>query len=210
MDAAQNKIVTREHITGSNNGWAELKQFWRSDLYRYTGEIRTKTYIHAFFRNQAYRHTFLMRLCSFLNRDRNILKRLAFRPVYEIFRHYSIIFGLEIPCIAQIGYGLYLPHPLDIVVHKDAVIGNNCVISQGVTIGDVKRGDRVGVPSIGDNVFIAPGAVVIGKIKIGNNVAIGANSVVNIDLPDNAVAAGVPARIISFKGAGEYINRIDY
>ncbi len=71
-------------------------------------------------------------------------------------------------------------------------------------------GDTRGCPEIGDNVEIAPGAVILGNIKIGNNVAIGANSVVDKDIPDNAVAAGMPARVISFKGSEGYINRADY
>ncbi|MNG29745.1 Serine acetyltransferase [compost metagenome] len=74
------------------------------------------------------------------------------------------------------------------------MIGENCVIRQGVTIGNRKSGDDV--PTIGDNVDIGAGAVIIGKIKIGDNVKIGANAVVLKDVPDNCTAVGNPARHI--------------
>lgn len=83
---------------------------------------------------------------------------------------------------------------------SEGAIGENCNIGQGVTIGIAGRGEKKGVPQIGNKVYIAPGAKIIGKIIIGNNVMIGANSVVTKDVPDNAVVAGVPAKIISYKG----------
>ena len=79
-----------------------------------------------------------------------------------------------------------------LVVNKDARIGNNCRIHVGVNIG----GFNGGVPVIGDNVYIGPGAKIFGGITIGNNVSIGANAVVNKSFPDNVVIAGVPAKII--------------
>jgi serine O-acetyltransferase len=79
-----------------------------------------------------------------------------------------------------------------------------------VTIGQLNRGKRAGCPVIGDNVFIGPGAMIIGHIKIGDNAAIGANCVVVEDVPAHAVVAGVPGKIISQEGSIGYINRIDY
>ncbi|CRH89995.1 Serine acetyltransferase [Chlamydia trachomatis] len=77
------------------------------------------------------------------------------------------------------------------IIHKKAKIGKNCVISQNVTIGS-----KGPLPIIGDNVYIAPGSKCIGG-QIGNNVVIGANSVVTKEIPDNCVVAGVPAKIVS-------------
>lgn len=94
------------------------------------------------------------------------------------------------------------------MISAGADIGENCNISQGVTIGVVNRGPKAGAPSIGDRVYIGPGAKIIGNIKIGNDVAIGANAVVTKDIPDNAVAVGVPAKVISYEGSAGYINRV--
>ena len=69
---------------------------------------------------------------------------------------------------------------------------------------------KKGSPIIGDNVYIATGAKIIGAIKIGNNVAIGANCVVTKDIPDNAVVVGVPGKVISYEGSKGYVNNTDY
>jgi serine O-acetyltransferase len=66
------------------------------------------------------------------------------------------------------------------------------------------------VPVIGDNVYIGPGAKIIGRVNMGSGVAIGANAVVTKDVPDNAVVVGVPAKVISYNGSKGYINKTDY
>jgi serine O-acetyltransferase len=84
-----------------------------------------------------------------------------------------------------------------VVIHKRAKIGERVIISQCVTIGG--RSNHSKVPIIGNDVYIGASAQVLGPIKIGNNVTIGAGSVVIKDIPDNAVVAGVPAKIIKMK-----------
>ena len=74
-----------------------------------------------------------------------------------------------------------------------------------MVIGHAGRGGKQFVPIIGDRVYIGPGAKLFGKIRIGNDVAIGANAVVTKDVPDNAVVVGVPAKIISYKGSSDFI-----
>ena len=80
---------------------------------------------------------------------------------------------------------------------KDCIIGNNCTIHQGVTLGRAFGGKKAGCPSLGDNVICFPGAKIIGKVYVGKNVIIGANAVVSNDIPDNCVVVGVPAKIVS-------------
>lgn len=136
------------------------------------------------------------------------------RPVHLFARlmhkHYRFKYGISIPYNTAIGPGFYIGHFGGIVVNKETVIGCNCNISQGVTIGQLNRGPRQGVPEIGDEVYIGPGAKIIGQIKIGKGCAIGANAVVTHDLPDNAVAVGVPARVISYAGSDGYVEFCDY
>lgn len=118
-------------------------------------------------------------------------------------RHY----GIQIPSETRIGKGFYIGHYGTIVVNGAAVIGDNVNISHGVTIGQANRGRHKGVAIIGNGVYIGPGVKIVGKVIIGNNVAIGANAVVTSDVPDNACVAGVPAKIISMNGADGYVNR---
>ncbi|HVV49893.1 MAG TPA: serine acetyltransferase [Polyangia bacterium] len=113
----------------------------------------------------------------------------------------EVAWGIEIPRRARIGAGFYVGHSGGIVISSEAVIGRNCSISQGVTIGAGGQGARKGVPTVGDDVYIAPGACLYGRIRIGNNVKIGANAVIYKDVPDNAVVALDPGfRVLSLKG----------
>lgn len=128
--------------------------------------------------------------------------RLFLEPVYFVLDTLvRVCWGIELPRAARIGPGLYIGHFGGITVASGAVIGRRFTLSQGVTIGVSGQGDQRGTPVIGDNVYIAPGARLFGRIRIGDNVKIGANAVVHTDLPDNAVAVLDPGfRIVSYKG----------
>jgi serine O-acetyltransferase len=130
---------------------------------------------------------------------RKVLTRVALEPVYAVMNlGVQVAWGIEIPRRATIGPGLDIAHSGGIVVSAHAVIGKNCNLSQGTTIGVAGDG---GAPVIGDDVYIGPGAKLIGGIRVGNNVKIGANAVVHKDLPDNAIAALSPGfKILSMKG----------
>lgn len=93
------------------------------------------------------------------------------------------------------GPGLSIAHWGSIVVHSEVRVGNNCRIHSAVNIG-VFSGK---CPTIGNNVYIAPGAKLFGGITVGDNVTIGANAVVNKDVPSNVTVGGIPAKIISKK-----------
>jgi serine O-acetyltransferase len=152
-----------------------------------------------------------MRLCQYLStRRKNPLLRAAGLLARGLLGHYAIAYGIQIPASTEIGAGLHIGHPGTIVVHPRSRIGRNCNISQGVTLGQANRGPRKGHPTVGDGVYIGPGAKLVGAVRVGNNVAIGANCVVTGDVPDNAVIVGVPGRVISFAGAEDYINHVDY
>ncbi len=127
-----------------------------------------------------------------------------------MLNHYKFKFGISIPYETKIDSGLYIGHFGGIVVSGKSIIGKNLNISQGVTLGMANRGPNKGYPVIGDNVYIGPGAKIVGAVKIGNNVAIGANCVVTKNIPDNAVVVGVPGKIISYNGTSNYVENTNY
>lgn len=106
---------------------------------------------------------------------------------------WSILTQSDIHPQATLGRNLMLPHPNGVVIHEDAVVGDDCMIMQQVTLGMIGEGQ---VPRIGNKVYIGAGAKVIGKVVVGDNARIGANAVVTKDVPPGATAVGIPARII--------------
>lgn len=106
-----------------------------------------------------------------------------------------LIYNSKIPYQAKIGRESTF---VGVVIHSKSIIGENCTICQQVTIGG-GNSRFPGVPVIGNNVYIAKGSIVMGGITIGNNVTIGANAVVTKPVPDNAIVAGVPAKILRIK-----------
>jgi serine O-acetyltransferase len=117
---------------------------------------------------------------------------------------FTIITGIQIPRGCKIGPGLRIYHFGCLVLNPLTVIGKNCTLRHGVTIGN--RNEIDDVPVLGDNVDIGAGAKVLGRIKIGNNVSIGANAVVITDVPDDHIAVGVPARVILKKSNNQQIT----
>ena len=109
----------------------------------------------------------------------------------------------ELCCIQNLKYiqkqNTFFPHPIGIVMHPKVKIGKNCTIFQNVTIGQGKLINGNDIPIIGNNVIIYANSVIVGGVKIGDNVTVGAGSIVITDIPDNAIVAGNPARIIKYK-----------
>ena len=124
--------------------------------------------------------------------------RLLSRLVLEVLNHrLAVRLGFTVPKNV-FGPGLCLVHRGTVVVNPAARVGANCRLHPSTSIGDYN-----GTPTLGDNVYIGPGAKLYGDITIGNNVAIGANAVVNHSFPDNCTVGGVPARVLSSTGALE-------
>ena len=108
--------------------------------------------------------------------------------------------GIEIHPGAQIGKGLFIDHGMGVVIGETTIIGDNCLLYQGVTLGGTGKDKGKRHPTLGDNVMVGAGAKVLGPINIGNNVKVAANAVVLKDIPDNCTAVGVPARIARMAG----------
>ena len=166
-----------------------------------TIEGNTLKKIIGCYRSPGVHAVIIFRFGHWLKR-KNILLRIFLYPIYVLsVDRVRSKWGIEISRNAEIGEGLYIPHGGCITISGEAKIGKMAVISQQVTIGISGQGDKEGVPIIGDNVYIAPGAKLFGKIKIGNNVKIGANAIVYKDIPDEAIVVLDPGfKIISFKG----------
>ena len=135
---------------------------------------------------------------------RIIKKPLLFLSI--IFQKWiEIVSGISIPYSCAIGHSFYIGHFGGIIFNSKTVIGNNCNISQGVTIGISGRGANRGVPILGNNIYIGANAVLAGKIIVGNNCVIAANSLVVESVNDNATVLGVPAKEINQLGSKGYI-----
>jgi serine O-acetyltransferase len=145
--------------------------------FRYMGEALVRS-------ARAYRHY----------KSRSGLLAAALRK-WARLRHifWSILTSSDIDPQAQIGERLRLPHPQGVIVHGSAVIGNDCLVMQQVTIGMLTVGDA---PVIGSRVFIGAGAKILGKIVVGDGARIGASAVVLCDVPAGWTAVGVPARLV--------------
>ena len=180
-----------------------------ADSYRYGGKRGVLSLVGNALKYPGVSFSIYLRASHGLGR--NPLGKITLYPFARLLlNHCRIKYHIDIPHVTDIGPGLYIGHLGDVVVNGAARIGKNCNLSPGVVIGAANRGSRKGVPVIGDNVYIAPGAKIIGNITVGNNVAIGANAVVLDDLPDNAVAAGNPAKVMSLNGVEGYIEFTDY
>ncbi len=129
----------------------------------------------------------LMRLC-----DIHRLRPLAF----AFYRLNALLSNIVIGRGAEFGPGLVIMHTFGTVINGAVRGGRNVVLEHGVTIGE--SGGRS--PELGDNIYIGAGAKVIGGVRVGSDVKIGANAVVTQDIPDGATAVGVPARVVRIYG----------
>ena len=152
--------------------------YWWMDCLRFQLRLRRIEYLH----NTA---------------GHNPLKGM-WRFVLEVVNHrLATRLGFTIPKNV-FGPGLHIVHYGTIVVHPEARVGRNCRLHPSTSIGDYN-----GVPHLGNNVYIGPGAKIYGPVTLGDNVAVGANAVVNKSFGSNVTLGGVPARIVAEKGAME-------
>jgi serine O-acetyltransferase len=175
---------------------ATYRYFLERDLKAYQLE---KLSFYNFCWMDCVRYQRRLRKIEYLNNVRrgNLFCRL-YLCILEIINHrLAIKLGFSIPKNV-FEAGLCIVHYGTIVVSPDARIGENCRIHPSTSIGYFN-----GAPTIGRNVYIGPGAKLFGPITIGDNVTIGANAVVNRDIPNNVTVGGIPAKIISNKSSLE-------
>lgn len=168
-------------------------EYIKSDCYRYHGQANMKTIIKFYLSDSTFRWQVAFRLCH----AKGIIKYFGY-ITWKLNRNRKCI---QIPHNTQVGYGLYIGHGGPIVVNPTATIGDNCNLSQFITIGS----NQGHAACIGNNVYIGPNACLVEDVHIGNNVTIGAGSVVTKDIPDNATAAGNYAKVLHYNNIGKYV-----
>ncbi len=180
----------------------ELKQLIESDLRRvYDLPMTLK---QRFFLPPEIRYLRLFRKTSYYRKKGSFLGKLCVLRLEQLMHRTQI----QIPPEVTAGEGLYIGHLGRIILHPDTVLGKNVNLSTGITIGQANRGSKKGTPVIGDEVWIGTNAVIVGKIRIGNDVMIAPNAYVNTDVPDHSIVIGNPAVIHPKEHATEgYINR---
>lgn len=178
---------------------SSIKEIIKSDLYRYIKNTSFKNFIKVLNLNAGFRFIYFFRKAS-------NYKKNSIRGFYYQFRLRILInkFGIQIYPYTKIGKGFYIGHFGTIVISPETIIGKNCNVTHGVTIGRTNRGKRKGYPKIGNSVWFGANSTVVGNIKIGNNVLIAPNAYVNFNVPDNAIVLGNPGKIIPNKKATEY------
>ncbi len=163
----------------------------KADLCRYEDEMSSSNMLRAFW-IPGFRYTYFLRKSAFYNKKS--IAGIFFRFMLLI---HSYFYGFQINPSTKIGKGLYIGHRGTLIINSKAVIGECCNLSPGITIGQTNRGSKKGAPVIGNKVWIGTNAVLVGNISIGDNVLIAPNSYVNIDIPENSIVIGNPAKIIS-------------
>lgn len=127
-------------------------------------------------------------------------KKKLFTIARIISQTARFITGIEIHPGAKIGKGLFIDHGMGVVIGETTEIGDNCLLYQGVTLGGTGKDHGKRHPTLGNNVMVGCGAKVLGPIKVGDNTKIASNAVVLENVPENATAVGVPARIVRRNG----------
>lgn len=170
-----------------------MNEFLKSDLYRYSGKKSIKSFLDCYRKEAGFRFSVAYRLINSKGLEKIVgifLWVIRNKQLIQISRH------------TKIGYGLYISHGGPVVVNPTTMIGNNCNLSQFVTVGSNEAKAAV----IGDNVYIGPNCCIVEDVEIGNNVTIGAGSVVTKNLPENSTCAGNYAKVLNFNNPGRYIQ----
>ncbi|WP_395747324.1 serine acetyltransferase [Prosthecobacter sp.] len=187
-----------------NSLWSVLQ----ADLLRLDGRKGAAAFIAAFVRVPTYRYVALLRLCRHMRQ--HALLKFSLYPVLLLWLgRLGLKYGIRVPLSCQIGPGFLIEHWGGIWVNPACEIGSQVNLSHGVTLGLAGQGEQRGAPVIGDRVFLGPGCVVLGKIKVGRGAMITANTVVLQDVPENGVVMGNPGRVFSHHGSGGAVKHVN-
>jgi N-acetylglucosaminyl-diphospho-decaprenol L-rhamnosyltransferase len=186
VPSSPNSLVAPEPPLQGPRTLRELMQYWAEDY-----EVHRRDASRPGFRAVAV-HRFGNYRMHVRKPWRGLLT-LIYQPLYEHCRNH---YGVELPYSAKVGRRVLFEHQGGIVIHGCAEIGDECIIRQGVTLGNRHMNAPFAAPVLGVRVNVGAGAKILGDIQIGNEASIGANSVVLEDVPAGSVAVGIPARIL--------------
>lgn len=145
------------------------------------------------------------RFGQYLYQEAGPLTRVFFKIPYILSaKILGWMVGIHLSPQTRIGPGFYIGHYGNIWITHLATLGANCSVGQGVIIGVAGR-DRGRGPLLGDRVWVGPNSTITGRIKVGSGAVVGANSLVATNIPENGVAVGVPARVLSYTGSKDLI-----
>lgn len=137
----------------------------------------------------------------FFHRFAHWLYQLGLPVIPRLLSHLArSLTGIEIHPGAQVGQGVFIDHGMGVVIGETAIIGDYCLIYQGVTLGGTGKESGKRHPTLGESVVVGAGAKVLGNLMIGDNVRIGAGSVVLRDVPSDCTVVGVPGRVVYRSG----------
>lgn len=181
--------------------------FFKTDLQKYKAYSGNKSTLVLMLTTQGLWAIFIYRYSNQIYRSAlpYFLKKPLLLLAVLWQKWIEIVTGISIPYSVSIGHSFYIGHFGNIIINSMAIIGDNCNISQGVTIGISGKEEKRGVPVLGNNIYIGANAVLAGKIVVGDNVVIGANSLVNKNVESNITVVGVPAKKISDNSSSGYI-----
>ena len=171
-----------------------MNEYIKSDLVRYGRKWTIPGFVCEYVRNKTFRWQVAFRLVNSRG-----LEKVVGTILWKTNRNRQ---NIQIHRKTKVGYGLYIGHNGPVVVNPSAIIGNNVNLSQFTTIGAIDHNAAV----VGDNVYIGPNCCLVENVHIGNNVTIGAGSVVTKDIPENATAVGNYAKVINYNNPGRYVR----
>ncbi|MGF1481229.1 MAG: serine O-acetyltransferase [Cyanophyceae cyanobacterium] len=179
----QDLSATRDSEACSLNLWQQIQEDWIAH-----GRDWTKP---------GFRAVAVCRFGAWRMQIKPKLLRAPFSLFYKaLYRKVRNTYGIEIPDTVKLGRRVVIEHQSAIVIHGDSVIGDDCIIRQGVTIGNRYLERPFDAPKLGKRVNVGAGSKLFGNILIGDGAKIGANAVVLCDVPSEATAVGIPAKVI--------------
>ena len=199
--------MARSHTRGCLPTLEAVRLYLRADLHRYRGSGLAGFARHVLF-TPGFQYTVWMRLTGWAKVQPAPVRLVAYPVLKAVLLHYRHKYHFGIPEYADIGPGLYINRFGGVYVHGDAVVGHDFTIGHMTLLGQTNRGARAGAPVVGDRVYVAVGASVIGYVRVGDDAAVGTSAVVTRDVEPGTVVAGIPARVVSSTGGSEgYVNR---